>query len=625
MSRPLRTTPIPLAARILPVGLGLAILVAAGFTLVGAPVWIAVCLAALPWLIRAVRRGAGLNAIARVWFAGIFLLLVVLVVTAAGRLPMLLSVDVVISAAGLLGAGLLVVGPGTVPPRARGQVSRHLPAFLGAAFWLVISIGTAIIRPVSGLSWAMHGDAASYLLYARAVTRSSGIVIGPDENPVPLPSALLAVFMAPGRGGVPASNLLGHDIVAFESLQIAVIAVTCVMTGMLAGALARKSSPSLMVAMIASGAGSLLPLSWILTTNTLAYGYFDAELVLPIVFAAILLALDSERRAIPTAGLLAVASTVVLTVWSPLVVVTIGLLVTVLVTQRHAVLRARGLSRVFLVVSGAQLLVAVLAISLPSVLSQGSSLQASGSIYVFTHSLFPSIAVICVLLGALVLRVGRQRMGIVGVVVPISLSVGLGVLLFQNRASTNLWSYFPLKFEWLSVGVLVVVMLGLLPAVFLPWTARRASRFIASIAVASMAAVVCLSAPGSLTLDQVGVLPWLAQASDGPDGGASTAAVILDAGDPGRPVLYWQSHQRDERYVNYWMIELESRTMQNNALRKFAFQYHETGDRDLCTILGLVPGRVTLRTANPGLEASLMRDCPSASPRIAVSSIPVAP
>jgi hypothetical protein len=87
------------------------------------------------------------------------------------------------------------------------------------------------------------------------------------------------------------------------------------------------------------------------------------------------------------------------------------------------------------------------------------------------------------------------------------------------------------------------------------------------------------------------------------------ASNILVSGDLSKPVVYWQSAVPNEQYLNYWLIELASRSMANNPLRKFAFHYNENGVRDLCSIIERTPGTVTVRTRNGGLASTIAASC----------------
>jgi hypothetical protein len=608
------------AARSALLTLALAIVLSAALVLWGAPAWILLVTAAVAWVI-ALRTHFGLAfAIAATFVGCLWFVLILLVVTALVGAPLLLSVDLFLAVAGI--AACEVVRRNGAPSRAtnRRNVAALVAAGLGTAIWLFGSVSNAIARPIAGLAWAMHGDAASYLLYARAVTTAGGVVLGPNANPVPIPAAMFALFMAPGRNGVSSGALLRHDLFAYESLQIMTIAMSCLLAGLLTGEIATRVHGGALVAGVCAAVGSVLPLSWLLTTNSLTYGYFDAELALPVVLAGTILALQSRERPVASASALLLTSTVILAVWrSPLVVVLIALVALTVVRERSSVLLARGWRRVILIGCFVQLRLWGLAVTLPSLVAQGHLLSSQGAIYSFTHSLFPSLGVVVILLSLLALRLGRTSVGAIGVVVPLALAAGLAALLYESRSAPGGWSYFPVKFEWLSVAVLVVLMLGFLPAFLLPWITRRSARWIAVISIVSMGAIVVSTSRGSASdHEESNLLSWIGQSADQSDGGARTAAIILAAGNPARPTLYWQSEVPNERYLNYWFLELEARTMQNNALRNFAFSYQETGVGDLCTILMRTPGRTTIYTLETTLAAQLAAGCGSVSPRIVI-------
>jgi hypothetical protein len=311
--------------------------------------------------------------------------------------------------------------------------------------------------------------------------------------------------------------------------------------------------------------------------------------------------------------LLLVSCTVILAVWSPLVVVPAGLLATEIVRRRQALLRLRGRRLAVLLVALAQLLLWVGLVTVPSLFAFGHFVSAHGAIYSFTHSLFPALGVITILLAVIAVRVGRLGDAGAGVIVALSLAVGLAILLWSNRAAPDVWSYYPTKFEWLSVCVLLVMMLALLPAIVLPWASRLSFRLIASVALLSMAAIVCLTAPDP---NEANLLVWIDQSANTGEGGAPIAAEILRAGDLSKPTIYWRSDIPNEHYLNFWLIELASRSMQNTKLRTFALHRNETSVTELCAIIALTPGRMTVRTHDRRLSAKLAATCPERSPHV---------
>jgi hypothetical protein len=596
----------------------LLIILAAILALGGGPIWVLAVIVALPAFVALRARWSGLVAVGTVVVGMAALAFIVLLATAVQRTPLLPTVVVVFAVAGL-GASL-AIARGRAPELPAARVTPLVLAGVGPITWIAIAGLTAILRPNSGLSWAIHGDSANYVLYARDVTRDGGIVLGGSQNPVPLPAGLLAVMIAPGRGGVSSANLLRHDVLAFESLQVMVIAVTCLLAGGLAGALARTAGSNSAVVAVASGAGSILPLSWTFTTDPLAYGYFDAELALPIVLGCILIALGSPSRPIVAASLLALACTVVLAIWSPLVVIPGGLLLASVIIDRRTLFGSPRVRLVPLALGVGQFVLYAVAVSLPGLLALRGLLGSGGAIYIFTHSLFPSLAVVCVLLTLPLLRGPHRRVATIGLGVPIFLGIGLVALLAESRRADP-WTYFPSKFEWLSICVLLVLILGLLPALLTPWSARRFASPVAAVALASMAAIVCFSTPAAVSGDdRSNPLLWIAQGANSEDGGSATAALIIGSADSAHPVVYWRVTNPNERFINYWLLEVAAGSMQNNAVRSFAFGYDEHNEKDLCTILTLLGRQTTVRTQDATLASSLSATCPTARVRVVALS-----
>lgn len=163
-------------------------------------------------------------------------------------------------------------------------------------------VASAIVDGASTFSWAMRGDSANNVLFARDVIDREGVAVGPDENPVPFPSALMAIIMASGRGSVASGDLIQHDIGAFTQLWGLCIVLMCLLVGAAAASIARTTiTRSGVVGMIAAIA-SVIPLSWFFTGCALEFAFFSSQVAVPTVLAAFLGYLGSARR--PAAALL---------------------------------------------------------------------------------------------------------------------------------------------------------------------------------------------------------------------------------------------------------------------------------------------------------------------------------
>ncbi len=593
-----------------PVGLVVAIVASAIAVLLGAPIWILLVVAAVPAAL-ALRASHGtLFALATTWLGGLVVLLATLMATAALRLAMVPVVVVLVAGLGIAACALWMRRPRVARP-ARSRVVAFGAALTGPLVWLAVAIPTAVFDPVAGRSWAMHGDAANYLLFARGILARGGVVVGASGNPVPLPSGLFALFMAPGRDGVTSSLLLWHDLGAYESLQIGVIAMCCLFAGLLAASITTTLRMRGSILVVVSVCGSLLPLSWTLTTNAIAYGYFDAQLSLPCVFASLLLARLAHERPVAVAVVLTVACTALLAVWTPLVLVPLAALVVVAATHWRPLVRARGLSLVMLGIGAVQLVGYGLAVTLPDFVEQSRFLAAHGAAFTYTHTLFPALGAMTILLSILAWRITAARVAVPTIVLPVALALGLGFLLFESRASKEAWSYFPSKFEWLSICILLVVALGLLPAIPASLTDGWRLRFSAALAVVTMTAIVTTATPAFVSgYDWANPVTWIAQ-TDNTEGGAAAAGRILASADLQHPRLYWLSGVPSESYIDYWLIEVASRTITDDALRKYAYARNESSVGQLCTILGLMHPTPTVITRSSSLQAMLATKCPA--------------
>ena len=580
--------------------------------ILGIPSWIILIAAAVPYVMVVFARFGGTIAVISLVFGEFFTLLVVLVVTSATKLPMLASVEITWTVAGLMGC--LVVWRGRTPLRvpARPTLRLGLPAFAGAAVWFAAVVASRILPGASQLSWVMRGDSANNILLLRDLLRHHGVALAVGNNPVPLPSAVLSVIAASGRGALAPAMLLRHDVEALAFCFVILIALGCVVAGLAAGLVARAAGSGALLSALSAGAGSLIPLSWFVTGYPIDFGFLDAEVAIPLVLLTFLAYLTAARRPALAFFLLLISATLLLAVWSPLVLVPALLGILVIVRSWREMLRCRPLARWGIAIAAAQLVVYGGAVVLPNLVSLGHLLSAGGSAYGFHKGMLPALAGIALVLGILATRLWSSALFLGAVGMTAATGVGLGALLFISRDQPSVWTYYPVKFAWLCSVVFVVLLVGLAAGLIATRTRSRIAQWIATVGVVVVT---------------VGFLIWTPTSIPGYAASSAVSQVVrgraLGTGDvvadrifrldkPGHPAILWASGDPSQSIINFWLLEMRAGTLQGKMpLRGAAYGgYSEQHVSELCRILGLMGSGSTVYSEQAGLQSKLDTTCP---------------
>jgi len=595
------------------VALAVGILTASIGTLAGAPFWIVLVLAALPWFFVLRERRGSLLAVGAVVLSSLWVVLVALIGSAAFRLPMLLTVVLCFDVLGIIGIYLLL-RMGSIRGASGTGAAAFTPAFAGPLVWLSMGLVNAIASGKTRFSWVMSGDSPNNVLFARSLTSHSGIVIGGAQNPVPLPSALLALFMAPGRGSATPASLLEHDLLAFDQLWTLVIALLCFLTGVTAASIARRATAGSLITGVVAAACSLIPLSWLELVYPVEDGFFGIHVALVVLFAIVMLyqASDAQPRAV--LGLLLVACTLLLAIWSPLVVIPVGLGAVVFVNDRRRFLASRGIQLGLLLGGVVQLVAYAVVVVIPVLASQGQLLTAGRATYVIPPVLVFSLILATVVVAILARRsIGARGVGGIAALATASL-LGLGFLLFDSAKTDELWTYYPSKFAWTVCVVFVPVVIGTMTAALASLSARRwagVASYIVAVGAAVGVIVTVPHLPGPRD-----IFPATSVFA-GPT--AATSSLITRSADLDHLTLHWQSGIESEQFVNFWVLEVASRSIDNVRLRTYAYGYNPKSISTLCSIVGLIHSPLTIVTAERSLSGQMRDVCPFSRARISVA------
>ena len=561
--------------------------------------------AAAPWvLILAMRWGAGLAISAVVILVGLIVLFGMLVLPWTGLplFPAAFAICLIVAVTGIV--LLLRAPPIGFERESASTIAAWFVPLLGPALWGVAMFIRAVSESASRFGWVMLGDSANNVLSARDIVDHGGILFGPSSNPVPLPAAVLALAMTAGRFNTAPSDLLRHDIGALTAAWAIAIAVTCYLAGTAAAAAVGRSRPWTVA--LAGAGGSLIPLSWFVTGYSLEYGFFNTPLVLPLAFVSWIAALSAKRApAVAFVSLLG-ASTLMLAVWSPLVLVPGFLAVTVAWRCFRSLVNTRGWRLGLLLAAILQIGMYGFVVTLPTLFAQGGFLAAGGGVILFPKvlllSTFAGTGLVVVLA---IMRKQSQQAGALAAVLFAGLT-GLGALLFVSRAAESPWTYYPIKLAWLMMIILGVLsagtLIGLIPSAYSVVVG------LGTVLVA-LGTIFALYAAAASTSGHARRDPIPRIIND--DFGFNNSSVdrLLTLSDPAHPQLLWRSSDPSEGFVNFWLLQMRAgSTVQNQKLRVLAYGY---GDQiqDLCGIATAMGPPITVHTADGSLQSAIDSYC----------------
>ena len=580
--------------------------------------WLVATSVALSALAVAARRGPAMG-IATAVIAVACLLLASMLVSAAIHVPMFAVVVAVVASVGLSASFVVARTPGGIRWPTRSQAWQWLPALTGSIVWLATVALCRVIPGAARLSWVTTGDSANYVMNARTVTSANGIGVYPGSNPVPFPSALVALSDGAGWIPVPPQDVIAHELNSLSSAWTVSIALLCLLAGVLAASTLGSSRPR--VAAVVGAGVSLLPLSWLIGTYSVEYGFFNAPVALALLLASVLAAFNGKRTPALALALLLLSAVAILATWTPLVVIPGALAFHIAIENRRELWRSALWAKALLAVPVAGAIAFALFVSLSGYLANPTALVAEGGYF----PLSPLLPAAVFLLGAAVMLVGR-RVGLArpaALMITIIASSAIGVNLLLARTGFTL-SYYPQKFLWLAVSVVFIVGVILAAAI------------ISRVAKRRMQTLVALGLLAAVTSGALLVVPTSKPGYDGRDLVSSMltshfaftsepiAQRIIANTDPSRPVFLWPTASIREFGPNLWLlITYTSPQAAGPNLRDFAYDLQTRNTvRDLCELATAFDTELTVETTYRLLESDLAVACPDEAASISVVVVP---
>lgn len=576
--------------------------------------FLVLAIAACPWVVWGAARVGSAIAGATALATACVLVLVGFAVGAVATIdPVLMTMGLAVAA---FAAGLVLV----IRSRPTHLPRRTLAVAAASATALVTwCIGLVVARVLPGAdseSWAMIGDGANNVQVARSMLAGSGYIPGADVQ-VPLQSELLTLAMWPGRTMDGLGELLQHDAAALASFWALALGVTgvAIATAVVSALRTARTLPTAIVAAVAS----LLTLTWFVSGLPVEWGYLNVHVGLPLALAAWPAYLRSSEH--PRAALVAclALAAVVLTSWSPLVVVPGALAATIAIRHRELFgtwgwRRALPLLLVVAAVGGVFFVVYV-----PAFVAGLGVLAVDGNG-------FPVL--IGVVVGASVLTVacsllpGLDRETRDGLRATVAAGlIGIGILVAVGLPDPHVFeNYYPAKLSWFVIVILLVISTSAMARSLVTTVATRRVGFVAvpaAIAVFAAAALLPpLEAPGYHSPS-----PWVRMLAGSVwNTGDDAVALMADLEESEPIALLWDSRNPDEAMINYWVLDFrgsgvtgapEARSVTAIAYRKFhdlgSTQPESTGR--LCVLGEHLDGPLVAYTDDPTLETRVAEAC----------------
>ncbi len=368
--------------------------------------------------------------------------------------------------------GSVMGGPG-------GPMLAFAP-FVGAGLFLATMALSQVLPGALRLAWAMNGDTVNAMLFSRFMLDAGGIDQVAVPQPTPLPFGMAAANMESGRAGLPDAALLEHDVARTAQVWVLLIALICVLVGVVVARAARGASRAWAVSVTA--VASAAPLIWYVVGVQFEFGFMNSSFAMVLLLAAWLAYLGGRSQPVLALVGLFVVALGLLAVWSPLVicVAPLGL---VLLVARWRELRQTP-ARVLLAAALAPVafLAYAVLVTVPTFLAQSEALGSDGG--------FPEItdSQILVIIAATVLAivVAWQRLGgdapRGALAVLIGFSIGLGYLLLQRQGAVFGWGYYPAKFAWTTSILLLTIAASFVVAVIADSSSRGRARAVLTVA-----------------------------------------------------------------------------------------------------------------------------------------------
>jgi hypothetical protein len=479
---------------------------------------------------------------------------------------------------------------------------------------IVVVLLAQVIPNAIHLTWAMNADSVNVMGFARRMLADGGIDPGSTPQSTPLPFAMVASNMAGGRASLANDAVLRHDVTRLAEVWVFAIALCCLLTGGLVARVARNFR--LRIAVPVTIAASVAGLSWYFIGVQFDGGFINSAFALVLLLAAWLVFIGGERHPVSALVMLLLASTVLLAVWSPLVVCLIALEI-VLFIRGFRTIREHGVRGFAAVgVAAAIFLGYAVAFVLPALVGGSGALAGDGGFPPIGPKFILAIVAVVVVLGVVVARVTGTAHATVGALALIlAFSLGLAFLLFQRRAASFLWGYYPAKYAWTVSLLLLVIAMTFALTLLARAPGHIGSSVTALVGVVGLFVSLIWSPSGDYQRVALSPLVGILQGGGGYNRIADT--VFRYSGSANGYDVLWKSAEGDY-WPNYWLLQTDIPNPPSNPVRAYASIPGTLSVDQICEVLTLLGPNTIVHTAELSALAELTVSCPSEDYRVIV-------
>lgn len=512
---------------------------------------------------------------------------------------------------------------------ARNALVWLLPGAVGVLLLVAFFANIAGATNV-GLTWAMSGDSPTFVTQARDIANLGKTEIW--NNAVPIPPALAAMAMISGRDSTLVAPTLEHDVTSYALVWILGIALSCWAAGAVVVALLRTRKLPHWVLYVSGIGASVIPLTWFYAGYATWFGFFNSTIALCVLLMLVLAFINGRNHPLALLGVYFFSATTMFLVWSPLVIVPVSLGAFIFFSRFKTLWKTSNGDRVFALVGFVQLVGYALSQALPLLFAtQGSSVPGSSllaltgaAIYfrpIYLAAIYAGTA--AALLFALWKRDKELMWGFL--VMILGLLLGFGYMIYGSGQFSFPWLYYPSKFIWIGMMMLIPIALGSVLAWLLPYFTKTWTLAAAVVAMALMSFIFfkATAAWGHInggieapTMVHQLLIEREVTAID-QTANREVAAEIFALEKQDHLRFLWKSGNPSEEQINYWMLKMWS-ISDHGALRLGDFTYGivERNLENLCGVLTQVNTTSELVTAEPDLKEQLAIACPAMHPII---------
>lgn len=545
---------------------------------------------------------------------------------AAAVTVMLAAAAVVVRVAPLLPVGLVAVGSASgavlgavgLLLLARSREAARLPRIrLGGivtAALAVVATTAFVVRGSSDavLRWAMGNDAVWNLVTMRAIVADGGIDSAVHPNSSPLSPALFAFVAATGRSRIEPADLLAHDVRASASIWLVLAVTTAVLAASIGWRSARRAGRTARI--LAAALVGVLPLTWFVFGFASIYGFHNATIALVLLLASWLIWLDSSQSRALRGAILSFAAVALLATWAPLAVIPLGLAGVVLAEHVWRLARAGSTFRSYLPVAlaAAPAPVYVVTVTLADLRRDGSALAVDGAILPLQQIHVLVIAAVALATAVVLAATRAERWALGGMVVVLGTSmVAGGYLVLQRAGAGSPWGYYPAKFAWLVVTMLLILLAAGVASALSAADERRWVVTAATLATVLALPLVLMSLvppAGGRLANSFAPLRILTD-----DSGGADVARLFALAEPGERTLVAEYAGGDaDRFLNSWLLQLESEAA-TDPIRTFSYILDPSDDAQVCAAIVAWDAPVRVITSDVGFGERLTRGCDAPS------------